>query len=363
MNDVSGIDADTLASFDCMVLDLLMPNTDGVQFLRQFSGKSRIPRLLLMSGLDRRTLESARQLAETRGIDVCDVLRKPFRPAELRAIFEKHCSPDIPARPAAPLERAMPVITLPEIATAIENNQLVVYFQPQVSLVDGRWCGVEALIRWQHPVYGLLYPDAFISLVENSALALPFTEAVMRSAISGVKTLEATAGFQGHLSVNVPPTALTEVTFPESLDALLAELDFDRKRFVVEITETSIPTDLEVSQDIQTRLSMRGIRMSIDDFGTGHSSLERLHSSPFSELKIDIVFVRRADADLAARAIIRNAIALGKSLEMESVAEGIETAQTLAWLKSEGCDIGQGYFISRPQPVEVLAGWKFVMPL
>jgi EAL domain-containing protein (putative c-di-GMP-specific phosphodiesterase class I)/FixJ family two-component response regulator len=362
MQNVGGIDADILAGFDILVLDLLMPNTDGIQFLRQYSGSMRMPRLLLMSGLDRRTLESARQLVETKGLEVCDILQKPFRALALQVIFEKHCGHSAAPRQVAALQRAGPVITLTDIDTAIERGELVVHFQPQVALADGRWCGVEALVRWQHPVHGLLYPDSFVALVESSALALAFTEAVIRSAIKGVKALARTAGFTGDLSVNMPPSALTEIMFPERLDSLLVELDFDRKKFILEITETSIPQNLETSLDIQTRLSMRGIRLSIDDFGTGHSSLERLHASPFGELKIDIVFVRRADHDPGARAIIQNAIALSKSLDMKVVAEGVETAQTFAWLKAMGCDVAQGFFISRPQPAEILAGWMFALP-
>jgi len=358
LHDLSGIDINVLAGFDLLVLDLLMPNTDAIEFLRQCSSEMHFPKLILMSGMGRRTLESARQLAQTKGIDVCDILCKPFGLSELRAIFEKNCIGDTQVQAKAS-RRAAPVITLDEIATAIKCGELVMHFQPQIMLEDGRWSGVEALVRWQHPVHGLLYPDAFITLVENSELALPFTEAVIRSAIKGVKVLSQTSSFDGDLSVNLPPSALTEVTFPEQLESILAELDFDRKKLILEITETSIAIDPHVAQDIQTRLSMRGIRMSIDDFGTGHSSLERLHGSPFDELKIDIVFVSRADDDLAACAIIQNSIALGHSLQMIVIAEGVETAQTLNWLKSLGCDVAQGYFISRPQPVEALKDWLF----
>lgn len=362
LKSVEGMTEGVLVGFDIVVLDLMMPNTDGIEFLRQFAGLKHLPRFVLMSGLDRRTLDSARLLAETKGIEVIAILRKPFRPSELRAIFDEH-SGSAAARPVAAPRQAPPRFTLPEIADGIARGELAIHFQPQLSLADGRWCGVEALVRWQHPVHGLLHPDAFVETVENSGLALPFTEAVIRHAIAGVKVLARTAGFEGRLSANMPPSALTELAFPERLDSLLEELEFDRKRFCLEITETSIPPNLETSRDILTRLSMRGVRLAIDDFGTGHSGLERLHRSPFEELKIDIAFVRDADQDPAARAITQNAIALGHSLGMEVVAEGVETAQTLAWLTSLGCDIAQGFFICRPQPAEALAEWARATPL
>ena len=355
--EVSAVDLapDYLETFDLVVLDLMMPGIDGIEMLRKFSALKRKPALLLMSGLDRRMLDSARQVAEAQGLRVCETVQKPFRPAALRAILEKLGAAPT-GRPAAP-RKALPRFEIKDVAQAIERGELVVHYQPQVALADGHWAGVEALVRWQHPEHGLLFPDAFIALAETAELALPFTEAVMDIALAGMRRLVDHAGFTGSISINMPPTALTDVKFPERLLARLLDSGVEHTRVIMEVTETSIPQNVAVSLDIVTRLRMRGIRLSIDDFGTGHSSMERLHDAPFDELKVDMVFVRKADTDPAARAIIENSVGLGHSLGMTVVAEGVETASTSDWLRSIGCDIAQGYFISRPQPLDGLEAW------
>jgi hypothetical protein len=172
--------------------------------------------------------------------------------------------------------------------------------------------------------------------------------------------MAATMGFEGSLSVNVPPSALSDVNVPERLLAILAESGFDQSRLVVEITETSIPSLAALSLDIQTRLRMRGIRLSIDDFGTGHSSMERLHDAPFDELKIDMMFVRGAEDDPALKLIAESAVTLGHSLGMVVAAEGVESADALSWLTRIGCDYAQGYYISPPVDLKALGQWAAV---
>jgi EAL domain-containing protein (putative c-di-GMP-specific phosphodiesterase class I) len=132
---------------------------------------------------------------------------------------------------------------------------------------------------------------------------------------------------------------------------------------MVEITETSVPKDISTGMDIEMRLRVHGFQLSIDDFGTGFSSLERLRSSPFDELKIDLVFVRDALRDPSAKSIVENSIQLGHSLEMKVVAEGVENAETLALLSELGCDIAQGYYISKPISMEDLCKWSSTRPL
>ncbi len=229
--------------------------------------------------------------------------------------------------------------------------------QPKLNLADGSWIGVEALARWQHPVHGLLYPDAFIHIAEGSELALPFTYEVARKAVADCAVMIATMGFDGSLAINIPPSALTEATVPERLLEILSGSHLEPSRLVVEITETSIPIGLALSLDIQTRLRMRGIRLSIDDFGTGHSSLERLHETPFDELKIDMMFVRGAEHNPALKMIAESAVKLGHSLGMVVAAEGVENAEALDWLTRIGCDYAQGYHISRPVPLDALGQW------
>lgn len=353
----SGVALDAAADVcDVIVLDLLMPGMDGVEVLRGLAAAGSRAQIILMSGMDRRVLESARKVAAMQNLSVAGVLNKPFRPAELRNMF----TGIIATTTNAVDKKVRPpqvVVTVEDLARAIAHDELVMHYQPKLNLADQRWIGVEALVRWQHPVHGLLYPDAFVHIAEGGELALPFTYEVARKAVADCAVMIATMGFEGSLAINIPPSALTEATVPEQLLEIIAGSVLEPSRLVVEITETSIPTGLALSLDIQTRLRMRGIRLSIDDFGTGHSSLERLHETPFDELKIDMMFVRVAEHDPALRLIAESAVTLGHSLGMVVVAEGVENAEALVWLTQIGCDSAQGYHISRPVPLSALGQW------
>lgn len=349
------------ASSDCdaIVLDLLMPGLDGVEILRRLAAANSRAEIILMSGMERRLIDSARKVADMQNLRVAGVLQKPFRPGELRTLLDNvaaSTSGSIDKRASAPHL----VLTATDLARAISHGELVVHYQPKINLADGRWAGVEALVRWQHPVYGLIFPDSFIHIAENSEQALPFTYEVARIAVADCSLMAETMGFEGSLSINVPPSALSDVNVPERLLAILAGSGFDQSRLVVEITETSIPSLAALSLDIQTRLRMRGIRLSIDDFGTGHSSMERLHDSPFDELKIDMMFVRGAEDDPALKLIAESAVTLGHSLGMVVAAEGVESADALSWLTRIGCDYAQGYYISPPVELKKLGQWAEV---
>ena len=341
---------------DVIVLDLLMPGMDGVEVLRHLAAGGSRAQIILMSGLDRRMLDSACKVAAMQHLCVVGVLQKPFRPANLRDLLVGALSST--NNSAVKKVRASEIaVTVDDFARAISQDELVLHYQPKISLSDGRWIGVEALVRWRHPVHGLLFPDAFVHIAEDCELALPFTYEVARKAASECAVMTTTLAFDGSLAINVPPSALTEPTVPERLLDILSGAGFDPSRLVVEITETSIPSVQALSLDIQTRLRMRGIRLSIDDFGTGHASLERLHESPFDELKIDMMFVRGAEHDPALKLIAESALQLGHSLGMVVVAEGVENAETLAWLTRIGCDYAQGYHISRPVALDALGQW------
>ena len=354
LHDLSAFDAATL-SCDVLVLDLMMPGMDGVEALRALAAAGTRARIVLASGLEQRIIDSARRVAALQGLDVAAVLRKPFRPAEIRAALATALEGPAP-RSSATGMRALP-LSLADIDRAIKRREFRVALQPQVRLRDGAWTGVESLARWDHPEHGLVMPGAFIGLAEGSDRALPFTYEIIERSLEGLATIGHDSGFTGSLSVNVPPAALVDHSFPDHVLELLARSGIAGDRLVVEITETSIPMDPALCLDIQTRLRMRGIRLSIDDFGTGHSSLERLHDAPFDEMKIDMVLVRNADRDPGLRKIAEGAVALGRSLSMTTVAEGVETPETERWLAAIGCDVAQGFYVGRPMDPAALRAW------
>jgi len=334
-----------------IVLDLHMPGVDGIEVLRELAARGSQAGLVLVSGYDMDVLKAARSLAQSQGLKVLGTLDKPIRAAVLAALLARKDA-SVPQRATAG-----PDITLEELGRAIEKSELVVHYQPQVALADGAWTGVEALVRWQHPQHGLLYPDSFVPLAEQSALALPLTLWVTQSALTTFRKATGAIEFSGTLSVNLPPSAMIDRSIPEQIIALVEQSDCAAK-LQVEVTETSLPPDPVVALEILARLRLKGIELSIDDFGTGHSSMEQLNALPFTELKIDMGFVRSAQTEAKSRAIVERSIQLGRDLGMKVTAEGVETEWLWHWLRDAGCQLGQGDFISRPVPAEQLAQWR-----
>jgi EAL domain-containing protein (putative c-di-GMP-specific phosphodiesterase class I)/ActR/RegA family two-component response regulator len=334
-----------------LVLDLAMAHMDGIEVIRQLAAVRYSGRLILVSGHSSSMLQSAKLLAELQGVRVAGMLTKPMRAESLLALLQ------VPE--SAPLKVEIPAkVSLEDLARGIDNKELILHYQPQVRLADGAWVGVEALVRWQHPQHGLLYPDAFIPLAESGGLALALTQQVIEIALREYAGQQQGLGFGGTLSINLPPVAMTDLTFPESVMAAVVKVGGNANTLMFEVTETSVPADPARARDILTRLRLKGFILSIDDFGTGHSSLESLQTLPFSELKIDLGFVRVAETDKAARLIVESSVALGRQLGLTVLAEGVENEALWRWLQQSGCELAQGYFIAKPMPLEKIAAWK-----
>ena len=336
---------------ELLLLDLGMASMDGIEVIRQLAQMKFAGRLLIVSGLSTSILNAARTLAELQDLRVAGVLTKPIRAETLHALLQA-------PQPAPAERRAVPVVLLADLARGIDNNELVLHYQPQVRLTDGAWVGVEALVRWQHPQHGLLYPDAFIDLAENGGLALQLTHKVIAMALADCTRVICALDFDGNLSLNLPPVAMTDARFPEAVMEAISRSGCDKVKLTFEMTETSVPPDPALALDIMTRLALKGFTLSIDDFGTGHSSLEKLQQLPFGELKIDLGFVRVAETSRSARTIVEHSIALGRQLGMVVVAEGVENVSLWHWLHGAGCELAQGYFIARPMALECLAAWQ-----
>lgn len=342
---------------DMILLDLMMPGIDGIEVLRKLGEKVCTARIVLTSGMDRKVLETARRLGVAHGLNIVGHLQKPVRAAELHALLKKERAEILKVVVAESKKQSVNV-SAEELRAAIEGDQLVVHYQPQVALKDGSWAGVEALVRWQHPLHGLLYPGHFVELAEQSGLGLELTYAVVRKVLADWTSGGAAPQFEGLLSINLPAVALTDVGFPGRVGEMAAAVRCANERVRFELTETSTASDSAQSLDILARLRMHGFTLSIDDFGTGHSSLERLRNMPFGELKVDMVFVREMETDRDSRVIVESSIALGRELGMEVVAEGVENEASWHLLRAMACDIAQGYFIGRPMSLEQIAVWR-----
>ncbi len=243
-----------------------------------------------------------------------------------------------------------------ELQRAVEEDHLVLYYQPKILASTNRIAGVEALVRWQHPTQGLVFPDDFIPLAEHTGLIRSITRWVLRAAFRQSAEWEK-AGIILPISVNVSARNLQEEDLPETIACYLKEFGVPPERLTLEVTETMLIENPERALEVATLLTDQGIRISIDDFGTGYSSLNYLRKLPAKELKIDKSFVMRMDEEEGDAVIVRSIIDLAHNLGLKATAEGVETGAVWSRLQSLGCDTGQGYFFARPIPVEVLAEW------
>jgi diguanylate cyclase len=247
-----------------------------------------------------------------------------------------------------------------DLQTATAHNELVLHYQLQMSLDDGRICGAEALMRWHHPKRGMISPAEFIPLAEETGAIIAMGEWALRTACRDA----AEGRIPGTVAVNLSPVQFSQENLAETIHAILLETGLSPARLEVEVTESTVMSDQSHGLHILRKLKAMGISVAMDDFGTGYSSLATLHVFPFDKIKLDQSFVRRLPNDAAAAAIVRTVLALGASLDIPVLAEGIETAAQWQFLAEAGCAKGQGYLFAKPMslaqlPVAIEAAARF----
>jgi diguanylate cyclase (GGDEF)-like protein len=243
-----------------------------------------------------------------------------------------------------------------ELRGAIEADQLVLHYQPQVSLLSFRPIAVEALVRWQHPVDGLLAPDKFLPLAEQTDVIDTLTRWVLRQALVDMAALPPERSDLG-VAVNVSARSLYRDSFADEVIEILDEIRVRPERLTIEVTETSLLTDPRRAASVLDRLAAAGIQISIDDFGRGQTSLAYLSVLPIRQLKIDRSFVAGMLRNSADASIVRSIIDLGHNLTLGVVGEGVETIEVLDAVRAFGCDVGQGFLLARPMPIDGLLEW------
>jgi EAL domain-containing protein (putative c-di-GMP-specific phosphodiesterase class I)/FixJ family two-component response regulator len=333
-----------------VVLDLMMPEVDGIQVLRYLSEQSYSSGIILISGYDRKVLKVAAHLAASLGLNVRASIQKPFKSSELRDVLAKSGEVRRPSRSGA--SDSADLTNVEELRQAIARDQLLVYYQPQFHIKTRTLAGLEALVRWRHPVRGLLPAAAFIEAFETSGLIDELTWLVVRKVLADRKTRGSRARVP--VSVNLSALLLRDLALPEKLLALIAEHGGRPSDLVLEITESGLMKELHTSLDILARMRLKQLHLSIDDFGTGYAMMQQLQRVPARELKLDMAFVQAMLADESADIILRKTLELAHGLDMSVVAEGVETMEQLNRLAEYGCDIAQGYLLGRPSPIAAL---------
>ncbi len=243
-----------------------------------------------------------------------------------------------------------------ELRNALASEELVLHYQPKVDIASGEVRGVEALVRWKHPRFGLIYPDDFIGLAEQSGLIRPLTLWVLNSAMRQLGDWRH-RGYPMSMSVNLSTRNLLDPDFPAQLLGCLTAWDIDPEHLVLEITESAMLADPQRAMETLAQIDAMGVRLSIDDFGTGYSSLAYLKQLPSGEIKIDKSFVMDMIIDENDAIIVRSTIDLAHNMGRQVVAEGVDSEEALDLLGILGCDLAQGYYICRPIPGEEIPAW------
>ena len=331
-------------------LDLNMPGMDGVEFIRQLAELEYAGTLVLVSGEDERIRETASRLARFHRLNVIGHLNKPVQPEVLRLLLENGLGK------VSATDREVKLYGPAELGRAIARGELVNHYQPKVDMVTGALKGVETLVRWQHPRDGLVFPDQFITVAEEHGLIDDLTRIVLSAALRQ-STRWRELGLMVRVAINVSMDNLTQLDFPDFVLSQAMRHGVAARDLILEVTESRLMSNVIVPLDILTRLRLKRISLSIDDFGTGNSSLAQLRDIPFDELKIDRSFVHGASSDNIRRALVMASLAMAKQLGMTSVSEGVEDRADWDFMRQQGCNQAQGYFIAQPMPAEGLRPW------
>jgi EAL domain-containing protein (putative c-di-GMP-specific phosphodiesterase class I) len=337
-----------------IALDLIMPVVDGVEVLRLLAARRCRAMVIITSGVGSRVLDAAKRVAAQNNLNMLGILPKPFQISALEELLGRESQ--APAfHDAVPPEPQQLDFTEADLRRALAQDEFVLAYQPKVECATGLLAGFEALVRWAHPEAGLIMPDRFVALAERSGLIDALTDRVIGQSLHWLAQ-----GFPESdlcLSINISAKSLVDLQLVDRITRVCDRLAVDPRRLICEITETGAMEDPAMALGLLTRLRVKGVQLSIDDVGSGYSSMMQLVRLPFSEMKIDKSFVVAAASSQESRSVIKAIVDLGHSLQLRVTAEGVEDAGTLEYLVRVGCDLAQGYYIARPMAGEAVAGW------
>ena len=344
---------ESVGTVDVALCDLQMDGMDGLEFLQRVGASGQVKSVIISSSLSADLRRAVHQMVALLGMDLLGDVGKPLHAQVLADLLDKAVN-----RPVTPLPAATAVTLASEAAVrqALAEQQLHAWYQPKFNLHTGEVCGVEVLCRWLHPTRGIISPALFMPVLERCGLldALLFTQ--LEQALL-VQSSAREQGFALNIAFNLQATQLASGELTSTLLSLLARHSSTGASLTFELTESGLLEAPATSLETLVRLRMMGCRLSIDDFGAGFSSLQRLCQLPFNEIKLDADFIRNLEHEPRCRAAISSTLALGETLGMSVVIEGIETDAQRRELLALGCTQGQGYWYARPMSGVDLLGW------
>jgi EAL domain-containing protein (putative c-di-GMP-specific phosphodiesterase class I)/ActR/RegA family two-component response regulator len=332
---------------DVIILDLAMPQTDGLELLNWLASENCPAQIIIMSGFDARIVESAKRIGQERGLNIAFTFNKPIRVQDLKdqLMAIRQLKPV-----AAPFSES-------ELRNGFIESQLFVAYQPQVSLKSGALRGAEALIRWNHPTRGIIPAEQFLDVVAETDLSWKLSTLMITEAIRQ-QGLWSQRGLDIQMAINLSLSDLQDKRLADQISFQCYSENVPPERVTIEVAESSIMSDAIEIFDVLARLRLRGFQLSIDDFGTGFSSLTRLQRMPATELKIDKSLVSDAQTSANSLVIVKAIISLAKIMNLSSVAEGIETAEHYELMAKLGCEQGQGFGIAKPMMPDAFLKWN-----
>jgi len=337
---------------DLLIVDLEMPTMDGPELLTHLRQRGIDIPIVVASSRERALIQSVSHMGAVLGLRILDTVQKPLTGGTLAAAIAKRD----PGTPAPRETRQELLIDVDALRAALDRGELRVHFQPQIEIRTGIVRGVEALVRWEHPTMGLVNPDRFIPLAEQSGLVHELTLQVLNQTLRQAVAWRAES-LDLTVAVNISPMLLDRAELVEEIASLQRTHGIAAERVILEVTESSLLRDPAVALGVLTRLRLRGFGLSLDDYGTGFSSMQQLARIPFTELKIDRSFVRGVHERDSQRVILRSAVEMASELGLVTVGEGVESRAELAVLEDCGCTLAQGWLFAKAMPAKELTQW------
>lgn len=339
-----------------VLLDLMMPETDGVQVMNVLKAAENPPKLILISGVGAQGLAACERLAQTKGLQV-ESLAKPFRAKQLADVLRKHFAIDQTPFRAKGTPTPHLAISSDELVQALQTNQMLVVFQPIVSVDSGECLCVEAIAHWHHPTRVVLEYKHFAHFLDDAQTALLFLNNVLLQTIQGYRTLALLAGYNGMTSVKMPARLFTDTAMVDKLFSVLKETAFDSSRLAIEMQDTELTQGLNTGLDGQTRLRLRSIQLQVGNFATDYVDLQHMKSSAFSVLKINISDQPFIKEKGVVPMTLASTLDMACKLGITVIATGVNVVEDCNLSRNMGFIRGQGNYVCAPMTADLLATW------
>ncbi|MBD0787339.1 EAL domain-containing response regulator [Vibrio sp. Y2-5] len=333
-----------IQEFDLVFCDLSMPEEDGLTFLNALKKQNYQGKLCLLSGHDKSIIALAEMMCRQLGLGIIASQKKPISNTDLASVLKSVAQ----ANPTPKVSDNVIEFLRSDLDSAFDSNRLVNFYQPQCHFDNDTQSGNEVLIRWNHPEYGYLSPNAFLPIIDKEQWHVRLFFYVLEQALEDHRS----GKLSGSISVNAALANFGDSNFAFQVLEYCERYDFSPRNLIIEMTEMEVYKHNPTMFENFARLRLNDVELAIDDFGAGYSSLIKLADLPFTEMKIDRALITSCHRDKRKNAILSLVVSMAKQLGMRLVAEGVEDNETWAHLQSMGIDLCQGYFTGRPQPIE-----------